>query len=140
MKTTKTKAVKSMRQPVRERAAESPALGGATLIAVVGTSPAILTETIWALAKPSGETPLVIPEEVIAITTTQGRDKITEQLLTPSVDFGGQTVWQTLRLALLGSGAVKFGFGDSLQVPMHVTASTVPAQLNAPQAAQAAIG
>jgi|CZKV01.1.fsa_nt_gi CRISPR-associated protein (TIGR02584 family) len=106
MKTTKTKAVKSMRQPVRERAAESPALGGATLIAVVGTSPAILTETIWALAKPSGETPLVIPEEVIAITTTQGRDKITEQLLTPSVDFGGQTVWQTLRLALLGSGAV----------------------------------
>jgi CRISPR-associated protein (TIGR02584 family) len=79
---------------------------GATLIAVVGISPAILTETIWALAKPGNATSSVLPDEVIAITTTQGRDKITEQLLTPSADFGGQTVWQALRLALLGSGAV----------------------------------
>ena len=39
----------------------------------------------------------------------------------------------------LRAQAAKFGFGDSLRVPMRVTSSTVP-PLNAPQAAQAAIG
>ena len=36
--------------------------------------------------------------------------------------------------------AAKFGFGDSLTIPMRVTPSTVPADLNAPQLAQSAIG
>ena len=36
--------------------------------------------------------------------------------------------------------AAKFGFGERLRVPMSVTASTVPAGMNAPQSAQAAIG
>jgi peptidoglycan glycosyltransferase len=40
----------------------------------------------------------------------------------------------------LRAQAAKFGFGDSLQVPMRVATSSVPAELNAPQAAQAAIG
>ncbi len=36
--------------------------------------------------------------------------------------------------------AAKFGFGDSITVPMRVTPSTVPAEMNAPQLAQASIG
>ncbi len=105
MKAPKSKSPKPSSINLR-KAPDTPALvAGATLIAVVGISPAILTETIWALAKPGDATPPVVPDEVIAITTTQGRDKITEQLLTPSADFAGQTVWQALRLALLGSGA-----------------------------------
>ena len=40
----------------------------------------------------------------------------------------------------LRAQAAKFGFGDSLQVPMRVATSSVPAELNAPQAAQASIG
>ena len=36
--------------------------------------------------------------------------------------------------------AAKFGIGDSLQVPMRVTPSSVPAELNRPQLAQSAIG
>lgn len=40
----------------------------------------------------------------------------------------------------LRAQAAKFGFGDSLSVPMRVTPSRVPDQLNAPQTAQAAIG
>jgi len=40
----------------------------------------------------------------------------------------------------LRAQAAKFGFGDALRVPMRVTPSTVPDQLNAPQTAQAAIG
>ena len=36
--------------------------------------------------------------------------------------------------------AAKFGFGDVLRVPMRVTPSVVPADMNPPQTAQAAIG
>ncbi|HEY5247393.1 MAG TPA: penicillin-binding transpeptidase domain-containing protein, partial [Dermatophilaceae bacterium] len=49
--------------------------------------------------------------------------------------------WLGLNLGgdALRAQAAKFGFGDSLQVPMRVTPSKVP-PLNAPQSAQAAIG
>jgi peptidoglycan glycosyltransferase len=40
----------------------------------------------------------------------------------------------------LTSQAARFGFGDALSVPMRVTPSTVPAQMNKPQLAQASIG
>jgi peptidoglycan glycosyltransferase len=40
----------------------------------------------------------------------------------------------------LQSQAAKFGFGDSVAVPMRVTPSTVPAEMNQPQLAQASIG
>jgi peptidoglycan glycosyltransferase len=40
----------------------------------------------------------------------------------------------------LRAQAAKFGFGDVLRVPMRVTASSVPAQLDAAQTAQSAIG
>jgi peptidoglycan glycosyltransferase len=36
--------------------------------------------------------------------------------------------------------AAKFGMGDRLSIPMNVTPSSVPAELNAPQLAQSAIG
>ncbi|WP_299444962.1 penicillin-binding protein 2 [uncultured Phycicoccus sp.] len=36
--------------------------------------------------------------------------------------------------------AAKFGFGDSPAVPMRVTPSSVPAELNAPQLAQSSVG
>ncbi|MDN5768716.1 MAG: penicillin-binding protein 2 [Humibacillus sp.] len=47
------------------------------------------------------------------------------------LDLGGEK---------LRAQAAKFGFGDSLQIPLRVTPSSVPAELNAPQAAQSAIG
>ncbi len=39
-----------------------------------------------------------------------------------------------------GAQAAKFGVGDSLEIPMRVTPSSVPAELNKPQLAQSAIG
>ena len=68
-----------------------------TLIAVTGLSPAIVTETLWALAQ---EKPRVLPQRVIFITTGIGAAKIKEQLHTPLAAFGGQTAWQALRTAL----------------------------------------
>ncbi|HEX5426852.1 MAG TPA: penicillin-binding transpeptidase domain-containing protein [Pedococcus sp.] len=40
----------------------------------------------------------------------------------------------------LRSQAAKFGFGDKLEIPMSVTPSRVPDELNEPQTAQSAIG
>jgi peptidoglycan glycosyltransferase len=40
----------------------------------------------------------------------------------------------------LRSQAAKFGFGDKLEIPMSVTPSAVPGELNKPQTAQSAIG
>jgi len=68
-----------------------------TLIAVTGLSPAIVTETIWALAQ---ETPRRLPARVVFITTGVGAAKIKEQLHTALPAFGGLTAWQALRTAL----------------------------------------
>ena len=62
----------------------------AVLIAVVGTSPAVLTETVWALAhwkKP------VVPDEIVVVTTKAGKAKLRAEL-----QDGG--VWAEMKAAL----------------------------------------
>lgn len=81
------------------------------LLAVTGMSPAILTETVWALAHES--TP-IIPSRIIVVTTAQGRRRLVDQLLTPSAACSGLTPWDALRssLAALGhdlTGRLRFG-------------------------------
>lgn len=50
--------------------------------------------------------------------------------------------WLGLKIGpdALRDQAAKFGFGEVMRIPMRVTPSTVPADLNRPQTAQAAIG
>ncbi|MEW1952142.1 penicillin-binding transpeptidase domain-containing protein [Terrabacter sp. NPDC080008] len=64
--------------------------------------------------------------------------------LVHALEISCNTTFGSLGLELGGeklrAQAAKFGFGDSLQVPMRVATSSVPADLNAPQSAQAAIG
>lgn len=62
------------------------------MIAVLGTSPSVLTETVWALYK---EKPDYLPEEVFVLTTTRGRACAEERL--KSVPEGETaSVWQQL--------------------------------------------
>lgn len=61
------------------------------LVGAVGMSPAVLTETVWALAQ---ESPSVIPDDVVAITTSAGKSLIGQKL------FGEDKVWDTLRNSL----------------------------------------
>ena len=68
-----------------------------TLLAVTGLSPAIVTETVWALAR---EKRRVLPERVVCITTQVGADRMREQLFTPLPAFSGLTAWACLRAAL----------------------------------------
>lgn len=88
------------------------------LVAVTGISPAILTETVWALAEGTPETPPAVPDEVVAITTTRGRADIQTLLLTPLQGWGGRTVWETLRCDVIAKvpGASK----QALQLAVRV--------------------
>jgi penicillin-binding protein A len=64
--------------------------------------------------------------------------------LTHALEISCNSAFGWLGLELGGdelrSQAAKFGFGDPLRVPMRVAPSRVPAELNKPQTAQAAIG
>lgn len=64
------------------------------LIAVTGESPAVLTETLWALGTRRDDS--VIPDVVVAITTSRGEDTLRRSLLAPDDAWGGKTVWATL--------------------------------------------
>jgi CRISPR-associated protein (TIGR02584 family) len=76
------------------------------LIGVVGMSPAVLTETVWALAQ---EHPPLIVDEVVAITTSAGRDQIQNELFDSSV-------WSELQRALGAPDKLRFGASASIQV------------------------
>jgi CRISPR-associated protein (TIGR02584 family) len=67
------------------------------LLAVTGLSPAIVTETVWALAQ---EKARVLPRRVVFITTAVGDEKLKQQLFTNLPALGGQTAWEALRAAL----------------------------------------
>jgi peptidoglycan glycosyltransferase len=92
-----------------------------------------------------GPASLALPQSTVHLPTDDGLpcgpgNKTT---LTHALQISCNTSFGWLGLTLGGDAlraqAAKFGFGDSLEVPMRVTPSVVPA-LNAPQSAQAAIG
>lgn len=68
-------------------------------------------------------------------------DEVTmTEALAVSCNTAFATVGMDIGAEALQSQAAKFGFGDALSVPMRVTPSTVPAEMNMPQLAQASIG
>ena len=64
------------------------------LVAVTGLSPAVLTETVWALVDNPAQP--VIPDKIIVLTTLTGEQKLKEQL------FGPDELWLNLRKQILG--------------------------------------
>jgi len=76
------------------------------LVAGIGTSPAVLTETVWALAHQNEP---VVPNEVVVITTSSGKDA-----LRAAVMSGAPSVWEQLKASLRKEkievdGALMFG-------------------------------
>lgn len=77
------------------------------LLSVIGQSPAVLTETVWALAD---EKPAITPHRVVVLTTTKGREALIRDLFKPEESC----VWDQMCAALQAkghnvSGRLKFG-------------------------------
>ena len=78
------------------------------LVAGMGTSPAVLTETVWALAHQ--EQPIV-PDEIVVITTKSGKDALRKAVMS-----GEPSVWERLKAALRKEKIAidgKLVFGDT---------------------------
>lgn len=88
--------------PNARRDVEKRASTRTVLLAVSGMSPAILTETVWALAH---ETPRIIPDEVVVLTTTKGARDIHTQILEPRREWCHASPWATIRRQILGATA-----------------------------------
>ncbi len=97
------------------------------LLAVTGMSPAVLTETVWALAH---EADPIIPSRVIVVTTQAGRRRIADDLFVPLAAFGGRCAWDAMRDALAAegydlTGKLRFGTtGDDVRVLTATEAAT----------------
>ena len=59
------------------------------LVAGMGTSPAVLTETVWALAHQEQS---VVPDEIVVITTKSGKDALRTAIMS-----GASSVWERLK-------------------------------------------
>lgn len=78
------------------------------LVAGVGTSPAVLTETVWALAHLKFP---VIPDEIVVLTTQTGRQKLEREVMT-----GEPSVWSRLVATLKAAKRKvdgKLAFGET---------------------------
>ena len=78
------------------------------LVVGMGTSPAVLTETVWALAH---QTEPVVPDEIVVITTKSGKDALRTAIMS-----GAPSVWNRLKTALAKEKIAidgKLVFGDT---------------------------
>jgi CRISPR-associated protein (TIGR02584 family) len=116
----KKKLPPSTKRPAREKPEPSrPAArssGRTVLIAVSGMSPAIITETVWALAHPHDGAKPIVPDEVVVITTTKGAADLTRDLLTPNAAMGGRILWEVLRESVRTQAAPGRSDSDLLQL------------------------
>ncbi len=82
------------------------------LVAGMGTSPVVLTETVWALAHQ--EQP-VVPDEIVVITTKSGKDA-----LRTAVMSGAPSVWERLKGTICFVRFVRLisKCSDSVDIPL----------------------
>lgn len=73
---------------------EEPISNTIILLSLVGTTPAVLTETVWALAHQL--TP-VVPNRVVALTTGPGRDLLADKLF-------AEGRWEAMKAAISANG------------------------------------
>jgi CRISPR-associated protein (TIGR02584 family) len=70
------------------------------LVTTVGTSPSVLTSTVWALAHDQN----IVPHRIKILTSTVGRDRLLQQVFSPAKELGGKTAWDDLCRSLQQDG------------------------------------
>lgn len=107
-----------------QRQPESPQqLRECVLLIATGTTPAVLTETIWGLAQ---ETPPVVPNRIVVITTVAGQ-QILERELLQEPSSGEPPIWQQLRSAVADRHPASAG-RLFLELPARIITEADPRQ------------
>lgn len=89
------------------------------LLSLVGTAPAVLSETVWALATQAEP---VLPDRIIAMTTSTGADKIRDKLF--DAGHWAQMLEDLKDRGVETQGKLRFGpIADSIRVFPDVTRS-----------------
>lgn len=92
------------------------------LLAIMGTSPAILTETIWRLAVPEKGGVSRLPSEVVVLSTSTGVEKFRREILAERVESGGKSVWCELLDALERNHGCRVGeLRDNVEIKAFST-------------------
>ena len=76
------------------------------LIAGMGTSPAVLTETVWALAH---QKPAIIPDEIVVLVTMSGKEKLCRELLVGEKPTWGEMLSALKKEKIAVDGKLLFG-------------------------------
>lgn len=76
------------------------------LIAGMGTSPAVLTETVWALAH---QKPAIIPDEIVVLVTMSGKEKLCRELLVGEKPTWGEMLFALKKEKIAVDGKLLFG-------------------------------
>ena len=133
-------------RPLVNRAISGDLYPPGSTFKVVTAAAALSTGTWTETSEIPGPANLDLPQTTVGLPNSGGRacgpgDKVTLQdamRISCNTAFG----WLGLEMGgdKLREQAGRFGFGDQLSIPMRVTPSKVPAELNPPQTAQAAVG
>jgi peptidoglycan glycosyltransferase len=133
-------------RPLSNRAIAGNLYPPGSTFKVVTAAAALSAGTFKADSVLPGPAQLDLPQTSAALPNSGGRacganDQVT---LADALRMSCNTAFGWLGLELGGDAlraqSAKFGFGDQLSIPMRVAPSSVPAELNKPQEAQAAIG
>lgn len=116
------------RGPSEVSSGDDSNLSRTVLLALCGTSPAVVSETVWALFH---EDPRIVPSEVVVVTTTVGRQCLVRDL----IESGA---WQRLRLLLgVAPDALHLGSQSTIQVIPGETGATDSDDVTTPDTANA---
>ncbi len=133
-------------RPLLNRAISGNLYPPGSVFKIVTASAALTSGIVDETTMIPGPARMDLPQTDVGLSTYNGRacgpgDQTT---LEHALEISCNTAFGYLGLELgperLREQAARFGFGEALRIPMRVTPSRVPAQLNEPQTAQSAIG
>ncbi len=133
-------------KPLLDRAIAGNLYPPGSVFKIVTASAALTSGIVDETTKIPAPARMDLPQTSVGLPNYNGRacgpgDQTTLQ---HALEISCNTAFGYLGLKLgpetLREQAARFGFGEALQIPMRVTPSTVPAELNEPQTAQSAIG
>ena len=76
------------------------------LIATMGTSPAVLTETVWALAHQKKP---IVPDEIVVLTAMSGKERLCDELLSGENPVWGEMLSVLKKEKIKTDGKLLFG-------------------------------